>query len=529
MLPRIPFSKVLALGITACTLAPQLSHAQTSERKTNISVYYNWLQYHGDLGSEWFKHNKVEYGAGVTVSRYIAPGLDIGLDLSYGDMKFSADYPKNTYYNVRRFDANVVNVGVPIKLKLNNGWALKEDAFIAPYLVVQPGVFFASPDLYDINDKVTGNSDVYAFDIAAAAGIKFNFSATVGLFVQTGQHYPLTDQIDGITNVGKKNDRYLQHKLGLSFNLGKMADEDGDGVSDKKDKCPGTPAGVAVDLVGCPLDGDKDGVPDYLDKCPTEAGVAALEGCPDRDGDGVRDSEDKCPDTPGKAALQGCPDADNDGVIDSEDKCPDTPAGVQVDATGCPLDKDGDGVPDYLDRCPSRPGPASNKGCPEMKVEEKKRLQEATKFIQFEFDKAALKPSSYPTLDALSKIMQDYPDYNLSISAHADSKGDDNYNLRLSDERAASARAYMLSKGVAADRIISKGYGEAKPIASNTTDAGRALNRRVEFDVYLPGDPNPAVEKYGQAPEMVEAPAVAPKAAPVKKKAPVRKPAPRRK
>nr|WP_242478772.1 OmpA family protein [Hymenobacter sp. CCM 8763] len=164
-----------------------------------------------------------------------------------------------------------------------------------------------------------------------------------------------------------------------------------------------------------------------------------------------------------------------------------------------------------------------------MKVEEKKRLEEATKFIQFEFNKAALKPSSYPTLDALSKIMQDYPDYFLSISAHADSKGEDNYNLRLSDDRAASARAYMLSKGVPADRIVSKGYGEAKPIASNTTDAGRALNRRVEFDVYLPGDPNPAVEKYGQAPEIMEAPAVAPKAAPVKKKAPVRRPAPRRK
>ena len=529
MIPRIPFPKVLALGIAACALTPQLSHAQTSDRKTNISVYYNWLQYHGDLGSEWFKHDKVEYGLGLTVSRYVAPGLDVGLDLSYGDMKFSAPYPKNTQFNYHRFDANVVNVGIPIKLKLNNGWALKEDAFIAPYLVVQPGVFFASPDLYDINDRLVSNSDVYAFDIEAAAGIKFQFSEAVAAFIQTGQHYPTTDQVDGITNEGKKNDRYLQHKLGLSFNLGKAKDEDGDGVSDKKDKCPGTPAGVAVDLNGCPLDGDGDGVPDYLDKCPTEKGLATLEGCPDRDGDGIRDGDDKCPDTPGKAELQGCPDADNDGVIDQNDKCPDTPGGVKVDATGCPIDTDADGVPDYQDRCPERPGPASNKGCPEMKLEEKKRLQEATKYIQFEFNKAALKPSSYPTLDLLVKIMNDYPDYYLGISAHADSKGDNAYNLRLSDERAASARDYMLRKGVPADRIVAHGYGESKPIATNATDAGRALNRRVEFDVYLPGDPNPAEVKYGPAPEV---PAQAPEAPkqPVRKVKPsqVRKVVPRK-
>lgn len=102
-------------------------------------------------------------------------------------------------------------------------------------------------------------------------------------------------------------------------------------------------------------------------------------------------------------------------------------------------------------------------------------------------------------------------------------------------EGEASARTYMLSKGIPADRIVSHGYGETKPIADNATEAGRAINRRVEFDVYLPGDPNPAETKYGPAPEIPAAPAV--KAAPAKKapakaparKAPVRKAAPRRK
>ncbi|WP_345073012.1 OmpA family protein [Hymenobacter fastidiosus] len=524
-LPLTSAAKALGLGLALVAALPHPGQAQSSERKTGISLYGTTWQYHGDLGSEWYKNDKIEFGAGLKISRYLTPGIDLGLDMSYGEMAFSGTPPKNRQFNFSGFRANVVNIGVPIKLKLNNGWAFKEESVIAPYLSLTPGVFFASTDRFKVGGGAPDNRDLYAWDLKGAAGITFQFSPAVSVFVETSQHYATTDQIDGITPKGNINDRYLQHSAGLTFNLGKTIDTDGDGVSDKKDKCPGTPTGVAVDATGCPLDGDADGVPDYQDKCPTEKGLAALEGCPDRDGDGVRDGDDACPDTPGKAELKGCPDADGDGVTDANDKCPGTPAGVAVDATGCPLDRDGDGVPDYQDRCPARPGPASNKGCPEMKVEEKKKLQEATKYIQFEFDKATLKPISFPTLNGLVEILNAYPDYSLGISAHADNKGDDAYNLRLSDQRAASARTYMLSKGVDADRIVSHGYGETKPIADNAKESGRAINRRVEFDVYLPGDPNPAETKYGPAPEIPAAPV---KAAPVKK-APVKKAPVRRK
>ena len=176
-------------------------------------------------------------------------------------------------------------------------------------------------------------------------------------------------------------------------------------------------------------------------------------------------------------------------------------------------------MPDYQDRCPNRAGPASNKGCPEVKAETKKRLKEATKYINFEFNKAVLLPSSYPTLKDLAAVMAEYPDYTLGISGHTDSKGADNYNLRLSDDRAASARAYMLSQAVPADRIVSHGYGETKPIADNKTAAGQAINRRVEFDLYLTGDPNASEVKYGPAPTIAPEPV---KASPVKK-APAKK------
>ncbi|AII52820.1 OmpA family protein [Hymenobacter sp. APR13] len=519
-----------ALGLSLLAAAPSV-FAQTADQRTAISLSANTLQYKGNFGSQyWNNEDNWKLGGGISFSRYLTSGVDLGLHLNYGKVNYDAVQGAPQFGSF--FEANIVNANLGLKLKLNNGWALKETAFIQPYLLIAPGAAFISSDGVINRNGTTrafDGSDTY-FDVHGAAGITFRVSESVGLFVQTGQHFPLSANIDmdPVRDDNSFDDRYLQHSAGLTIALGKKADEDNDGVSDRKDKCPGTPAGVAVDVNGCPLDGDGDGVPDYQDKCPTEKGLAALEGCPDRDGDGVRDSEDKCPDTPGKAELQGCPDADGDGVTDASDKCPNTPAGVAVDATGCPLDKDGDGVPDYQDRCPNRPGPASNKGCPEMKVEEKKKLQEATKFIQFDFDKATLKPISFPTLNGLVQILNDYPDYSLGISAHADNKGDDAYNLRLSDERAASARTYMLSKGIAADRIVSHGYGETKPIADNATEAGRAINRRVEFDVYLPGDPNPAETKYGVAPEI---PAAAPKAAPKApvKKAPARKPAPRRK
>ena len=501
--------------------------SQSADKKTAISLYGSAYQYKGNFGNSFWKWDDNKYGPGISFNRYISPGLDIGLQGAYVELK-STDEQSQARAN-SLFTTNVVNVNLAFKLKLNNGWAFKEDAFIQPYLLAAPGVAIISREgrFNSGGTSTVIDRDRNYFDLFGAAGINFRLGDGVGLFVQTGQHIPLKANLDGdpARDEDRFDDRYLQHTAGITVAFGKMKDEDGDKVADRKDKCPGTPAGVAVDATGCPLDGDGDGVPDYQDKCPTEKGVAALEGCPDRDGDGVRDGDDKCPDAPGKAELQGCPDADGDGVTDADDKCPNTPAGVKVDATGCPVDTDGDGVPDFEDRCPNRPGPASNKGCPEMKVEEKKKLQEATKFIQFDFNKATLKPISFPTLDGLVQILNDYPDYNLGISAHADNKGDDNYNLRLSDDRAASARTYMLSKGITADRIVSHGYGETKPIADNATEAGRTINRRVEFDVYLTGDPNPAETKYGPAPAIPPAPV---KAAPVKK-APVKKSAPARK
>ncbi|WP_303733272.1 OmpA family protein [Fibrobacter succinogenes] len=273
-------------------------------------------------------------------------------------------------------------------------------------------------------------------------------------------------------------------------------DTDEDKVFDGIDKCPDTPKGVPVDSVGCPFDTDEDGVVDYKDMCPdTPKGVAVDSvGCPfDTDEDGVLDYKDQCPNTPKgvKVDSVGCPlDTDKDGVFDGPDKCPDTPEGVAVDADGCPLDTDKDGVPDYRDKCPNTlPGIKVNKrGCP---LRRKEDLDYLKKGIQFEFDSAKLLKSSYPTLDDIIALLEKIPEVKLEVQGHTDIVGTEDYNQKLSEDRAHSVTDYFESKGIAGERLRAIGFGTRVPVADNVTDEGRAKNRRVElipFGYYTEGD-----------------------------------------
>jgi len=164
-------------------------------------------------------------------------------------------------------------------------------------------------------------------------------------------------------------------------------------------------------------------------------------------------------------------DSDHDGVIDSLDKCPDTAAGIKVDANGCPIDSDGDGVPDSLDQCPKTPVAAKvdSRGCWTISS------------VHFDFNKAILKPSAYPVLDNVVMVMKHNPTLKIVIEGHTDIIGTAAYNLKLSRRRALSAMSYLVKKGVSKTRMSIKGYGYTRPIATNETAEGRALNRRVEF------------------------------------------------
>jgi outer membrane protein OmpA-like peptidoglycan-associated protein len=260
-----------------------------------------------------------------------------------------------------------------------------------------------------------------------------------------------------------------------------QADRDGDGIIDEKDQCPEQPGSLETE--GCP-DSDGDGVADKFDLCQGEIGKKYTSGCPDKDLDGIADKFDDCPDLAGPPERRGCPlrDADNDGVADSQDECPNL-AGP-MNTNGCP-DTDGDGLHDGFDKCPNVPGDLKNSGCPEIGKEIRDILALATSNVQFETGKAELLSSSYTVLNQIVDILNKYPGYKLRISGHTDNVGDDAKNQKLSEDRAKTCFDFIVGKGIPATRMMSAGFGETKPIASNTSAEGRALNRRVEFELYL--------------------------------------------
>jgi OOP family OmpA-OmpF porin len=179
-----------------------------------------------------------------------------------------------------------------------------------------------------------------------------------------------------------------------------------------------------------------------------------------------------------------CPDLDDDGdgVVNSQDRCP-TVSGVP-DNQGCPdLDADNDGVPDRLDKCPNEAGTAEYQGCPPPKLAEIKAdkidIKEA---VFFQTGKSTILQRSFSLLDDVAQVLKGHPEVKkVVVEGHTDSVGGAKLNQKLSASRAAAVRDYLVGKGVEAERLEAKGFGEEGPVASNKTAAGRGKNRRVDF------------------------------------------------
>lgn len=159
-------------------------------------------------------------------------------------------------------------------------------------------------------------------------------------------------------------------------------------------------------------------------------------------------------------------DQDGDGVFDRRDRCPDTPPDTAVRHNGCPL-------PGYPDSAPVAEA-VVEAGDP-VRVE----LD-----VKFDFDKAVVREESRADIKALADFMTQYPQTTTTVEGHTDSVGSDAYNQKLSERRADAVRSELVQRyGVSAERVSAVGYGESRPVADNGTDAGRAVNRRVEAEV----------------------------------------------
>ena len=300
-----------------------------------------------------------------------------------------------------------------------------------------------------------------------------------------------------------------------------IGDRDGDGYKDDVDECPDDPEDFDhfQDEEGCPdPDNDRDGILDVDDECPLvpedHDGDADEDGCPegslgDRDGDGILDNVDKCPDDPeDRDAFEdedGCPDPDNDqdGILDVEDLCPNDPEDKDgfEDENGCPdLDNDKDRILDVDDSCPNDPesynGFEDEDGCPDrgnVLIEDNEII--ILDKIYFATDSAEILPRSFPIVDAVAATLMGNPHIRkVEIQGHADERGADDYNIRLTTDRAASVRQALAQRGVDLHRLRSAGYGERCPVDPGHSAAAWEKNRRVEFKILETDDGPTGVE-----------------------------------
>ena len=301
------------------------------------------------------------------------------------------------------------------------------------------------------------------------------------------------------------------------FGIVIITDADADGVEDVDDNCPYTPNPQQIDIDDdgqgdeCDDDMDGDGVMNDADNCPRTPnpdqrdsnGDGRGDLCSDdRDGDGITNAADRCPDVPEDddawEDTDGCPDLDNDqdGLDDDVDACPNRAEDIDgwEDTDGCPdVDNDGDGVFDSVDQCPLDPEDLDNDrdadGCPEEDslVRVTAEQLEITQQVNFATNSATIVGDlSFAILDEVAQVLYDATEMEVRIEGHTDSQGAASYNLTLSQDRADAVRAYLIERGIEADRLRAVGFGEESPIDDNSTESGRATNRRVEFHILNP-------------------------------------------
>ncbi len=380
------------------------------------------------------------------------------------------------------------------------------------------GTIFGAVQTSDNRDPATLQGLATTNDPSDSSGNPIEFNA--------GARYRFSSDVMAMIGGGAGVNRQVGAPLWRAFlTVGYTptnADGDEDGIMDSDDDCPDQPEDKdgLEDGNGCPdLDNDNDGIPDVDDGAADGSGFGACrdqgedadgfedtDGCPDpdNDNDGVADADDACPvdaeDIDGFEDSNGCPDTDNDkdGIEDAVDgadgACRDQAEDKDgfEDSDGCPdPDNDKDGINDDKDKCPLQPevknGVDDDDGCPDTSSDNVKI--EGTKIrilkkVFFNRGKDTIKKKSYAILNEVAQVLTETPFITkIRVDGHTDSDGKDDKNLDLSKRRAASVLAYLTKKGIDPARLTSEGFGESAPIGDNRSPDGRALNRRVEFNI----------------------------------------------
>lgn len=343
-----------------------------------------------------------------------------------------------------------IDYAISMNAQFNFGsvnWLHGKTAFI-PYITAGGGsIRFKTANEGQTVPTTGGNTYRNEFYLPVGFGAKFVLSNTVNLDLNYKVNLVNAKDFDGVSGTAANGTRYnsrdqfSQLNLGLEFALGRK---------NKPQLIQHNPAhALAQDLW------DKNAaLKAQLNQ--EEAARQALEAKHAQDIAALQTQVD--------AAKQ---DSDGDGVPDLFDKCPNTPPKTQVDGSGCPL-------------------VVTNTIIKQERIitkEDQATVSAAVKNLEFDFGKATIRDHSKPSLDKLAEVLK-AKNFNLKLSGYTDNVGSQAFNLKLSQDRAQAVKDYLLSQGVNDSQIVAEGFGKDSPIASNKTEAGRAMNRRVEFKLF---------------------------------------------
>jgi OmpA-OmpF porin, OOP family len=398
-------------------------------------------------GVNVFNHNDPSLGYGISVRDQLSHPFGLQLDLHGGTIKGDANTGSVTdidngfvagSFSTPFMSASlsgIVNVGSVSFMHRTNA--------INFYASGGGGLLWYAPKIYTSTDQsgtpildykgkaggkngVPGtNTYVKEFFIPIGAGVKFKLTDAFALNVGYTENFVDGFNLTGVHAKYPAENRYSYGYAGVEYTFGPKSKSNLDWVN---------PIAIMYD---------------ELYDAALRQEVEALKGRVGNVENAVNDLKK---------------DSDGDGVADQFDKCPNTPAGTVVDGSGCPI------VFPKIDTSlfVRKPVPG------EVKVG-------AYSNIQFEFDSSVLRTSSYPALDATSADLRANAGKTIEVDGYASSEGTAAHNLRLSKDRANSVKTYLVNSGVDAKRIKVKGFGETNPVADNSTEDGRVLNRRVQF------------------------------------------------
>ena len=395
-----------------------------------------------------------------------------------------------------------------IPYSVNVRYNLTKDRTWIPYLLAGPGLMQWEAVNTDSSRVVFSGSNLMA---NLGGGFEWEWSRFLALDFYVGYQHIFNQKKDmsGLSELGMAPDVQsgnLTFGIGFTIRFGGDVDSDGDGIIDRKDKCPHLAEDFDgfEDDDGCPdFDNDQDSLPDSVE---TNTGIYINEtdtgtdpNSWDTDNDGLSDYDEIYvyktnplhPDTDGDKLTDGdevnkyntnpnLADSDGDGLSDYDE--------IFVHHTD-PVnpDTDGDGIVDGKDKCPLEPenynGYMDEDGCPDEKPEIifKKKAPLVLEGVQFKSGSTDLTEEAKQTIQKVVRSLKDYPEVHLEISGHTDNIGSRANNIKLSKQRADAVKDYIVSQGIASGRLRAIGLGPDHPIATNSTPEGRAQNRRIEF------------------------------------------------